>query len=378
MIKIVTTIFLLIVLFKTEAQSSVLNVSDSLMANGNFSKAIILLENSNTENTSYRLAKAYNAIGNYDKAIISYKKAIENNKGNGLLQYEYGKLLSKVKKNEEAVSIFKKLKAIDSTNANYNYELGVVLERLQQTENAQNNFKEAYKLDNSHQKAIYKLAKHSLKNKEYERLDTLITIGLNSYPKNAGLTNLKAQSLFLLKDYTKAITWFEKLIELGENSQYIFEKLSFAYKKDLEYEKAIECLEKALLFEPKNAENLFKLGSLYQLINDYEKAEELIKQSIKLQDIPLDNQYIKLATIYNRLEKPQVAVTYFKKALKENPNNESAKFYILVAKASFYKDYQSRVNLFDTFIKNNPDSNYVTIARWELKKLKKEQFLKTE
>lgn len=378
MIKSLTTALLILVIFKTEAQSSVLNVSDSLMANGNFSKAIKLLENSTTENLNYRLAKAYNAIGNYDKAIENYKKAIEINTKNTLLQYQYGKLLSKVKNNKEAVSIFNKLKEKDSTNPNYHYELGIVLERLKQTEAAQDNFKTAYTLDNTHQKAIYKLARHSLVKKEFERLNNLITVGLNSYPKNAALISLKAQSLYLLRHYNQAIIWFEKLIALGEKSQFVLEKLSYAYTKELEYEKAIQCLEQALLFEPKNVENLYKLGSLYQLINDYKNAEKHIKQSLELQDITLDHQYIKLATVYNRLKKPQTAVKYFNKALKENPNNESATFFLLVTKASYYKDYQSKIDLFEAFIKNNPESKFVTLAKWELKKIEKEQFLKAE
>lgn len=371
-------IALILITFKTEAQSSVLSVSDSLMANGNFSKAIVLLENSNIENTSYRLAKAYNAIGNYDKAILNFKNAIENSPENTLLQYEYGKLLSKVKNYAEAVIIFNNLKVTDNTNPNYYYELGVVLERLKKTKEAQDNFEATYKLDKTHQKAIYKLAKSSLKSKAFERLDTLITVGLNSYPKNAALTSLKAQSLYLLQDYTKAIVWFEKLLELGERSQFIFEKLSFAYRKDLEYKKAIENMEQALLFDPKNAENLYRLGCLYQLVKDYKNAEKYIKRSLEILDVPLDTEYRKLATVYNRLEKPQVAVKYFKKALKENPDDEFAKFYLVTTKASYYKDIQSKIELFDVYIKNNPESMFVEYAKRERLKLKQEAFLDVE
>ncbi|WP_055447633.1 tetratricopeptide repeat protein [Lacinutrix mariniflava] len=369
---------LVLITFKTEAQTSVLTVSDSLMANGNFSKAIALLENSNTENSAYRLARAYNAIGNYDKSILSFKKAIESTPENTLLQYEYAKLLSKVKKNTEAVTIFNNLKATDSTNPNYHYELGVVLERLKQTEEAQNSFNTTYKLDKTHQKAIYKLAKYSLKSKAFERLDTLVAVGLNSYPKNAALTSLKAQSLYLLQDYTNAIVWFENLLELGERSQFIFEKLSFAYRKDLEYKKAIENLKQALLFQPKNAENLYKLGGLYQLVKDYKNAEKYIKQSLEIQDVPLNNEYRKLATVYNRLEKPQIAIKYFKKALKENPDDEFAKFYLVIAKSSYYKDMQSKIELFNVYIKNNPESMFVEYAKRERLKLKQEAFLKVE
>jgi len=72
------------------------------------------------------------------------------------------------------------------------------------------------------------------------------------------------------------------------------------------------------------------------------------------------------------------ALIYFKKALKENPKNESAKFFIVLTKASYYKDLQSKIELFENYIEKNPESNYITQAKWELKKLTKERFLKVE
>jgi len=377
MIKILITLLLLLT-FKTEAQSSVLKVSDSLMANGNFSKAIELLEKANEENTSHKLAKAYNAIGNYDKAISNYKAAITNTPKNTLLQYEFGKLLSKTKKNEAAVAVFNKLKEIDKTNPNYHYELGVVLERLKQVKEAENSYKEAYKLDSKHQKAIVKLAKQSLKKKGFERLDTLIAVGLNSYAKNAALISLKAQSMYAQRKYTKAIVWFEKLLDLGQKSQFIYEKLSFACEKDIAYEKAIEYIKQALLYNPKNAGNIYRLGSLYYSINDFENAEKNIKLSLELQDEPLDMEYSMLASIYNRMKKPQEAVKYYKKALKENPNSDQVKFFLVYTKASYYKDLQSKIDLYDTFIKNNPKSKLIEFAKMERSKLKTEQFMKVE
>ncbi|WP_299891173.1 tetratricopeptide repeat protein [uncultured Lacinutrix sp.] len=371
-------IVLLIIALKVEAQSSTFNAIDSIMANGNFSKAITLLESENINNSSHRLAKAYNAIGNYDKAISNYTAAIKNNPDNTLIKYEYGKLLSKIKANKDALLVFKTLIEIDNTNPNYYYELGVILARLEQTKASQNSFKETYKLDSTHQKAIFKLAKYSLQKKEFERLDTLITVGLNSYAKNAALTSLKAQSMYAQRKYAKAINWFEKLLELGEKSQFIYEKLSFACAKEVEYKKAIEYLKKALLYDPKNTGNLYRLGSLYNAIHDYENAEKNIKLSLQLQDEPLDIQYSNLATVYNRLKKPREAVKYFNKALKENPNNKQVKFYIVVTKSSYYKTIESRIKLFETFIKENPESIYLEFAKQKLSKLKTEQFMNAD
>ena len=55
MIKIVL-VFLFVITFKTEAQTSVLNMADSLYVNGNYSKAIESYKKYNNKKEVYNLA----------------------------------------------------------------------------------------------------------------------------------------------------------------------------------------------------------------------------------------------------------------------------------------------------------------------------------
>ena len=77
--RIIITLLLIIVALKTEAQSSVFSVVDSLLLKGNYQKALVLLEN--TKNKTFavfeKTASIYQSVGNENKALIYLNKALE-------------------------------------------------------------------------------------------------------------------------------------------------------------------------------------------------------------------------------------------------------------------------------------------------------------
>jgi len=103
-------ILLITVIFKTEAQTSVLNIADSLFIYGKYSKAIAQYKAYNNPSRVYhKIAKAYIAIGNYDEALINYEKGVEANPENTLLKYDYGKFLYRTKNFKKASEVFNNL-----------------------------------------------------------------------------------------------------------------------------------------------------------------------------------------------------------------------------------------------------------------------------
>ena len=296
-------IIISIIVLKAEAQSSALQLGDSLYINGNYSKAIEAYKQSEKQSKVYdKIAKTFMALGNYDEALLYYEKSIQSNPDNALVKYEYAKLLSKTKKYEDASTVFYKLIDIDYKNPNYHYELGLVLEHLKDS-TAQNRFYSAFQLDRTHQKAIFRIARFHLKKRHFKITNKYINIGLSTYENNKQLISLKAQNYYLHEDYENAVIWFEKLLALHESTQFIHEKLSFSYVRIYDYKKALEQGELALKLDPKNAANLYMLGLIYERMQDYANAEKYILESLAIQDIPLDTEYAKLATIYNRQKK---------------------------------------------------------------------------
>lgn len=368
-------ILIVLITLKTEAQTSVLQHADSLYLNGNYSKAIEQYKTlSKTEEVFDKIAKAYIAIGNYDAALEYYQKSLEANPDDALVKYEYAKLLSKTKKFKEASTQFNELVYIDYKNPNYHYELGLVLEALNDS-TAMNRFRSAYDLDQTHQKAIYKIARSHVKKRAYDQAEYFINKGLESYENNVSLISLKAQNYYNKDDYKNSKIWFQKLVKLGESSEFIHVKLSVIHAELSEYEEAIEQRKRALNFNPYDSNGLFLIGTYYERLNDYENAEKYIVQCLKLKDVPLDYEYQKLGTIYNRQQKYKEAIVSFQTALKENPDNINSAFYMVVSKDKYYADIDAKIKLYEDFKTQYPESFYVKLANMRLQELKEEKFM---
>lgn len=374
--RIILILLCLMTIFKIEAQSSVLNRADSLYINGNYAKAIAAYKTHSNQSEVYdRIAKSYVATGNYDLALDNYKQSVEANPKDALILYEYAKLLSKTKKFEASIAVFNRLMTIDYRNPNYHYEMGLALDRMNDS-TAINRYRSAFDLDETHQKAIYQIAKHYLKKGKHSLVDEYTDIGLASYENNVELISLRAQSYYFREYYTKAQLWFEKLIELGESSEFIHEKLSLCYGQNYEYELAIAQRKKVLEYNPYDSNSMLVIGKYYQNLKDYKNAETYIKQALKLKDVSLDYEYQLLGVVLNRQDKHKEAIVAFQNSLKDNPENISSAFYIVTTKDKYYSDLNSKIKLYEDFKTNYPENPYVRFAELRIKELKEEQFLK--
>ncbi|MDG5490339.1 lipopolysaccharide assembly protein LapB [Psychroserpens sp. SPM9] len=364
------------VFLNAEGQSSLVNQADSLYINGNYSKAIESYKAvENQTEVDAKIARAYVAIGNYDEALKHYKLSVDANPKEALIRYEYAKLLSKTKKFEASIEAFNALMNIDYRNPNYHYEMGLAMERMNDS-TAINRFRSAYDLDPTHQKAIYKIAKHYLQKRSHTLAEKYIDKGLESYQNNVELISLKAQSFYLQDYYTKARDWFQKLIDLGESSEFIHEKLSLCHAQNSDYELAIEQRKLALKYNPINANALFVIGTYYERLQNYSEAEKYIRQALVLKDQPLDYEYQKLGVVLNWQNKHKEAIEVLEISLQENPENMQTVFFIITTKDKYYGDIDTKIKLYEEFQKKYPKSFYSSFASRRISELKEEKFLK--
>lgn len=371
-------IFIVIIQFNAEAQTSALDVANNLYATGKYSEAIKTYKTYDNQNEVFdKIAKAYVAIGNFGLALENYKKSVEANPNNAMLKYEYAKLLSTTKQYKEAATLFNDLIYIDYKNPNYHYQAGVVLEKLKDS-TAMNRFMSAYEFDETHQKAIFKIAKYHLIKRNHKTSHRYIDKGLESYAGNVALVSLKAQNYYHQQYFDKAILWFNKLIDLGETSEFIQEKLSLSYAQTSDYKSAIKHRKLALAYNPYDTTAMYVIGTYYEKLEDWENAEEYISKSLNLKDVPLNIEYRKLGTIYNRLKKYEDAVKTFQKGLKDDPTDTFTRFFIIRTKDEYYKDREAVIKLYEGFIKNYNNSPFAQFATIRLKELKEENFMKQD
>ena len=345
-------IIVLISIIKAEAQDvSALAIGDSLYGVGDYNKAIVMYNKiPDTNDKEIKLAKAYEAIGNTSQAEMYYKMYLEKNPNTILAKYDYGKLLFNSGDLMRADSIFVKLSESNSNNPNFYFYRGLVREELKDT-TAINFFLQAYTIDNNHQNALYKIAKLYLENREFTIATPYIEKGLKTDANSVRFITLNALKNYHIKEYHNAIAAYLKLIELKQSNTQLHENLAISYHKTNQFEKAIDQFTILInSYDDKNPSYHYNLGKVYMSLREYEKAKRHIEISIILQDIPLDEEYITLSYIYDREKKYKEEMEVLEKALKENPNNEIAKYRLAVAADNYFKDKETVLRYYNAYL----------------------------
>lgn len=348
--------------------------ADSLFKLGNYSKAISLYKKQiEHPNSYYKIAKSYQALGNYKQALDFYNQAVTANPDYLLIKYDQAKLQRSLKQFDLAKAGFQSLIDRDKYNPNFYFEMGQLAEQMQDSLFIKY-YNTAYNLDPNHQKAIYKIARYKLVKRKHLESNEYVEKGLALYPENLQLISLKAQNFYWMQDYDQAIIWFEKLIEMGERSELIFEKLSISYAENYDFGQAIDNRKKVLAYNPENFDALYAIGLYYEKLHKFKEAEEYVTMAISVRDVKVSDEYQKLGVILNRQKKYQAAIEAFKKSLKEDPTNISSDFYMAMAKDQYYKDIDARIQVFEDLRAKYKDTPYSKIAGMRIKELKEEKF----
>lgn len=372
-------------------KTSALVVADSLYAVGNYSEALQQYDQipQKDEAIFLKIARAHQAKGTLDNALIFYKKASPSTQF-PIACNEYGKLLISKSKFETADSLFTVLINAFPTNPNFFYQRGRARQRIKpETEDSLvalqietldrglSDFKEAIRLDSTHQKAIYEASKLYLKDKEYGLAEQLCNKALATYPENVEIISILAQTNYYKGYFHGAIPMFEKLLELGQDTQFIREKLGYSYYKTRFYELAIAQYLEALKYTPNDSYIHFLLAKLYNFMLDFDRAELHGKAAILLKDLPLDEEYYTLANTYKIHKDFEQAMEYLNLTLSENPDHKLAIYAKAVVADNYYADKEAVIKLYEQFIEkyDHDYDPYIKSAKSRVKLLKQEVFM---
>ncbi|MEN8187465.1 MAG: tetratricopeptide repeat protein, partial [Bacteroidota bacterium] len=252
-------LFTILYINKTEAQTSVLSVADSLLQSGNYIAAIEKLDsyypqtfetlvkqgyifqitgNYSKSISSYNealskgesvkvtqsLGKSYQLQGNANKAIELYEEVLEKDSTNLILKYNLAKIYTKERKSKDAIKLLNELIKADSLNPNYHYSLG----KIHQNKGASgfmksgNYFLSAFKVDSSHLKSIYELTKFYKKIHFKDSATLFINKGLKKYPESINFNQSKAKDLFYRKEYDSTLVYLKRLEDLNYKTMFTY------------------------------------------------------------------------------------------------------------------------------------------------------------
>lgn len=107
----------------------------------------------------------------------------------------------------------------------------------------------------------------------------------------------EGEKYFILEDYTKALIFFQKSLELNPGNAATHFKLSEIYNLNNDLENALMHASEAVSLQDKNKYYYLLLGEIYKKQNEYARASEVLEQMIE--KIPGTEEYLfEIATLY--------------------------------------------------------------------------------
>jgi len=141
-------------------------------------------------------------------------------------------------------------------------------------------------------------------------------VSANARIRQAEFLFIEGEKYFILEDYAKALTYFQKVSELDpENTAVLYktaEILSKSNKQD-DLEAAASAMEAALKLEKKNRYYYLLASNIYSNLMQFGKAEKMLEDMMK--EIKGTDEYLyDLAALYQYDKKPDEALKVYARA----------------------------------------------------------------
>jgi tetratricopeptide (TPR) repeat protein len=189
--------------------------------------------------------------------------------------------------------------------------------------------------------------------------------------KRAAAQSLYSQGLGILSrdDYGKAVTYFEKAVEIDPNYAEAWYQAGFCYGMLGRHTDALRASKQAAKLRPDWAETYVNIGASSFALKEYKDAVEAYRQATKLDPDNANTQYA-LGLSFNKLNRTDEEILAFKRALALKPDFANA--YELLGSAYFkQKRYAESVTAFEQLKTYKPDGktyNYLGEGYFELGK----------
>ncbi len=369
-----SVILLFFSIFKAEAQASASVIADSLYSMANYTKAINYYAKVGSLKSSLQIARAYNAIGNHQKAILQYENLVDKAADYQIARFELGKLYVKTKRYDDGRKLFETLANNDANNPAYLYFLGEAFRGLKQVDSSIVSYKKAVTVDSTHLKSLFQLGKYYVIQRETNEALRYLDLGLQFYADDVSLINLKALALFNNAAFDKALPLFERLVALGEKKKFVYTKLAHCYFKTWEFEKAKSTYHQLIEMDEDNHEAYFNLGQVFAKDRQIDSAKYYIKKSIEVQKVTFEKEYSSLAHLYRSEDDLATALKYYKLAANEDPTDPILYYQICALIDETTDDAAKKLMYYERYNKKyGAEHRYIfTVVNRRISELKEE------
>jgi len=260
---------------------------------------------------------AYLALGdlyyqgeNTEKAVETYRRAIELDPDLELHFFELGKTAFDAEEFDLAIEPFDKFLLIFPTDVEANYLLGRSYESLENLEEALQSYARVIELDGKHFDALMRSAKiyrqQSHPQNALNMLDKLIAV----YPENVEAHYLSGLSHLELNHVDDALASFVETARLDPNHVDAHYQSGLLYEQKGDIDNAVARYERTIELNQSNADPFLRLGRIYLKRDDKDNVIRVYELGLELEPDHPQAQY-DLAAVFEEQEANEKAIKRF-------------------------------------------------------------------
>lgn len=336
----------------------------------------------------YSLGSCYKSLDRPDDAESAFQKSFILNPGNVNAAVDLCTIFMMQNKYDSAAVVYNKLLENDTTNSYFYKQLGSCYVKIDSVSDAIHNYEKSLNYNPKDAGTFARLAQIFYKQGMLDTAAVIIERGLLVQRMNPDLNKLAAEIYFKNNNYFGAIKHYLNVVITGDSTAPVYQKLGLSYylaatsgsypneqEKNRKLEEGINALNKAFEKDSTQALTQFYLGITYKELSQYEKAIEHLNTAVKLV-FPdyLDDIYTHLGISYELNNNYILAIENFQKALKENPLRSNIIYYLAALYDKFYSDKSVALTYYRKFLKEaeSPDEKLKSYAEERIEKLKEE------
>ncbi len=250
----------------------------------------------------YYMGSTYRYIGDYKKAVDSYSKLIKKDKKEARAYGSRAYCYQLLGESDKSLSDFDKAISLDEKNYDYYFGKYNLLIGIKKEEEANKVLTKASKIQGKSEEDSFNLAKIHY----YQGNTDMALDGLNeSITDGFDEANYYIGEIYRTQEnYNKAIEYYEKYINSGKvSSPEVYNQAAVCRMKEEDYGKALELLNQGISFSDSTVMKVLKRNQIiaYEHMGNYDEANKLATKYLK--DYPKDKEAVREAEfIQTRVE----------------------------------------------------------------------------
>ena len=176
---------------------------------------------------------------------------------------------------------------------------------------------------------------------------------IKEYPQNYELNKFLGLTLACLNNYDEALIFFNKCLEINNNSSDIYFNLGLIYKKKGLLDLSVKNYKEAIKFNSEFLDAYINLGVVFEQQEKYNECLNILDSLIK-KDKTNYKAYFNLGNIFKKLSRFEDSINAYEKAIKIN-NHQAEIFFNLALVLKKIGNYDDAIVNYNKAIRLKPD-----------------------